>query len=183
MAYFITCVFANFSHVALTFTFWGKVAIAISQLRKNVLLLCTLLSETTPGEWFVHQNVVNYYWTFEANWLLQVDLSSKVVLLAGDSKQYSSPWSSQFVQSGLFTAPPLKIKILGHFLLLFAWIAPTSWQLVSTILDEPNIKSCNKLKNLIFFFIFTSLHINSDLSHLISEWEVKTPQECATPLR
>ena len=159
MAYPIICVFANFSHVALTFTFWGKVAIAISQLRKNVLLLCTLLSETTPGEWFVHQNVVNYYWTFEANWLLQADLSSKVVLLASYSKQYSSTLSSQFVQSGLFTAPPLKIKILGHFLLLFAWIAPTSWQLVSTILDEPNIKSCNKLKISNFLLFIPLLYI------------------------
>ena len=151
--------------------------------KKNVSLLCALLSETTPGEWFVHQNVVNYYWTFEANWLLQADLSSKVVLLASYSKQYSSTLSSQFVQSGLFTAPPLKIKILGHFLLLFAWIAPTSWQLVSTILDEPNIKSCNKVKISNFLLFITLLYINSDLSHLIWEREVKTPQECATPLR
>ena len=112
-------------------------------MKKNVFLLCAILSENTPGERFV--NVVNYYWTFEANWLLRAHFSCKATVLLASDKNQSDPSNSTSTSSQmqlvLFTAP-LKIKIL--FLGLFGWLVGQQY------LTNQTLKVGEK--NNIFFF-------------------------------
>ena len=149
---FIICVFDNFLHVALSDFYivrksWNCNFTAQNRMKIKLRIKHNekLLSQTVPGKRFVHQNDVNYYSTFEANWLLKTYFSGKVILLFKAILQAQHPVNlSNWVHSLHHWRSKYWVNLLvfSFFLVEVRW-QYGNWHL--TIPDRPNINSCEKL--------------------------------------